>query len=182
MMSDFDKQRPAFGFDLDGTLFSIKLILKRFSQITGKEMSFENMTKYSMAETFGLTEDQEYEIFSKIKDDVNLNSKPLKKTVELTHRLAAQNCPIIIITARRQNAFEETSKALELAGIKYDQIFMNANEKADIIMENNIGRYFDDQGQLIEKMMDHPVSKSCEMTLIDAPYNQGFNCDSRMFV
>jgi uncharacterized HAD superfamily protein len=174
--------RPAYGFDLDGTLFSLKFILKRFSEITGQNIQFEDMKKYSLAENFSISPEEEYSIFSKIGDDVNLNSKPIQKTVDLIHRLSANNFPIIIITARRESARFETTRALQMAGVHYDKIFMNAEEKADIILENNIGRYFDDQGQLIEKMMSHQVANHCELTLVDAPYNQGYRCDSRLYV
>jgi uncharacterized HAD superfamily protein len=174
--------KPIFGFDLDGTVFSLNLILKKFSQITGKNVLLKDMTKYSLAENFDLTDEQEYAIFSKIKDEVNLKSKPIKKMVKLIQRLSDDNCSIIIITARRESAWKETTQALRLAGIHYDKIYMGASDKTAIIKQHHINRYFDDQGALIEKMKAQDISEFCELTLIDAPYNQGCLCDSRLYV
>ena len=170
------------GFDLDGTLFSIKLMLQRFNEVTGKRIEFSQLNNYSLADVFKISDQQEYDIFSRIKTDINLHSKPLKKTANLVRRLSRQGIEIDIITARRESAMEETKTALKESGIVFDKIFINQPDKYNVIRDLNLTRYFDDQGQLIERLMKTDVADFCELTLIDAPYNQKFSCHSRFYV
>ncbi|MCH3974366.1 MAG: hypothetical protein LKF49_03005 [Bifidobacterium tibiigranuli] len=173
---------PRYGFDIDGTLFSVGLILQRFGEITGRHVTFSTMTAYSFADDFGLSRQEEYDIFSRIKSDVNLHSKPLQRTVSLAKAYKGQGCEVDIITARRQSALSDTQAALGNAGIPYDHLFMDAHDKEQVIRSRHLDRYFDDQGALIEALMDSDVSSFCELTLVDAPYNHGYRCHSRLYV
>ncbi len=170
------------GFDLDGTLFSIKLMLRRFNEATGKQIQFSQLNSYSFTDVFEISDQQEYDIFSQIKTDINLHSKPLKKAANLVSLLSSQGIEIDIITARRESAMGETKAALKSAGIVFDKIFINQQDKYNIIKNLHLTRYFDDQGQLIERLMKTDVADFCELTLIDAPYNQEFSCHSRFYV
>ncbi|WP_257609858.1 hypothetical protein [Oenococcus oeni] len=111
-----------------------------------------------------------------------MHSKPLKKTANLVRRLSRQGIEIDIITARRESALEETKTALKESGIVFDKIFINQPDKYNVIRDLNLTRYFDDQGQLIERLMKTDVADFCELTLIDVPYNQKFSCHSRFYV
>ncbi|KRN28957.1 HAD superfamily phosphatase [Lactobacillus selangorensis] len=175
-------KRPVWAFDLDGTVFSMKRVIHHFNDFTGKSLKLADMTDYSFAKVYGLPDEVAQKIIDETQTDVILNSNVLQKAADLAQRAWQHGYEVDIVTARKEQYLPATIQALKQGHIPYRKIYIGTNDKGPILEKIHAVHYFDDQGQLIQRLKNSSLDGKCELTLIDAPYNQGFECDDRMAV
>lgn len=169
-------------YDLDGTLFSLKKAIQVFNKEFNKHVKVKDFTNYAFKEVYGIDGETERKVWLKYNAEIIAESKPLEALTNHAKKMHALGNEILIITARPEEFYKLNKDTLDRYNIPYDKIYMNQLEKYPILKEERVDRFFDDRGELIESLMKTDVADFCELTLIDAPYNQNFDCNSRFYL
>ena len=168
------------GIDIDGVLTNllggVKKEYKKFSKLKNGRAVYKREAK-SLAEMFGVTNNQDIEFFS---DYIWVCAKKVKyyrSPKKYTHLLHKQGHKLIIITAR-EYAGQDNSKGAQMreiverglakAGIYYDKIFYTSEIKTKIpvILEEKIDVFIDDFASNLQEISQH-IPVIC--------YNQRYN-------
>lgn len=169
-----------YGFDIDGTLCTIDSALEAFNKITKREITLPTMLSYHFAEIYNLSKEEEISIWKEQTKDIILNSEPNVKIVDYLKSLKSKGHKITIVTARPVEYLGVTKYWLEKQGIKYDALYMGQSDKFDVLHSEKVVQFLDDKGELIENLMNTPLAETCELTIVDAPYNRNFKSHSRI--
>lgn len=140
------------------------------------------MYSYNFKEVYGLATEDEIEIWKNHSDEIIRTSKPLEMVVDYLRKEKAKGSTIILVTARHIDFLGSTTDWLHKYDIPYDKLYMGATDKYDPLKQERISQFLDDKGSLIENLMNTDLKDTCELTLVDAPYNRGFASHSRFYV
>lgn len=171
-----------YGFDIDGTLCTIDSALQAFNKITKNSILIDGMYDYHFAKVYDLSPQDEVAIWKEQTKNIILASEPNISVVNYLKRLREQGNGITIVTARGVEYTEETAFWLKKYGIQYDSLHMNQTDKFKVLHNEEVVRFLDDKGELIESLMSTPLAETCELTIVDAPYNRKFKSHSRFYV
>lgn len=155
------------GIDIDDTIANTYEILfnyaqnytiedlKRSGKIDRNEKLYTHM--YCTA-LHNWTEEEEKDFFDKYYETILNEVKPKKYSIEVINKLKEENNNIYIITARfdsdKFNVEETTKRWLEKYGIKYDELFLNIDNKAKIAKENDLDIFIDDSFKNCKELLD----------------------------
>lgn len=170
------------GYDLDGTLFSMEKTIEMFNKEYNKTLTLEDIKEYDFSPIYQLNDGDYLATWFKHAEEIILTSDLNKKVFDNLMREHECGSEIIIVTARDSRFDTLNHEILTKLGIPYSKLYTNQSDKLDVLIQNNASRFFDDKGDLIENLMNTPLEKSCELTIINAPYNQEFKSHSRFIL
>ena len=174
-------------FDLDGTVFSLEYAIQILNEELNKNLKIRDLHDYNLAKDFDVDGSVIHDIYLRRGSEIALNSKPNHNLVDKIIQWHKQDIRIVMLTARpsgplTHQSFLDNKRVLEENNIPFDQLIMKDDDKLDTLIKLHANRFFDDKPSLINKMMHSPLHDTCELTIIDAPYNQETICDSRFFL
>lgn len=169
-------------YDLDGTLFSIKQCIELFNQRTNKKYSLKDIEQYSFGYLYGLSPEEYLETWLSISEEVIVKSEVNEKMLQNLRLEKEQGSRILIVTARDKKLERLSEESLIKHNIHYDGIYSGSEDKYATLKKENVSRFFDDRGELIHRLMQTDLEKSCELTIVDAPYNKNFQSHSRFIL
>lgn len=169
-------------YDLDGTLFSIKQTIQMFNEKTNKNVRLQDIKKYNFAEYYEMTEEDYLHTWIEISERVVRESKINQKMLNNLKLEKSVGSEIIIVTARETFLHDLNKEILDELKIPYDRLYVGHLDKYDVLKENKTTRFFDDRGELVEHLMTTDLADTCELTIVDAPYNKNFSSHSRFIL
>lgn len=169
-------------YDLDGTLFSIKQCIEMFNKLKNKNYKLEDIVKYNFGYLYDMSEEEYLETWIQLSEKIVTESKINKKMLENLHSEKEKGSRIIIVTARDKKLDRLNEEILYKNGILFDAYYSDNLEKYSVLKQEKVNRFFDDRGELIHNLMETDLEESCELTLVDAPYNQEFKSHNRFYL
>lgn len=148
------------GIDIDDTLTDIRDELKEaaleYARKLGKDVKLDleyvedkdnNGNAYQ--EKYGFTYEELKYFLKNIQEEITKKAKPREDVVEVIKDLRKEGHEIYIITAR-DNEFHDdpyvlSKNWLDKNNIEYDKLIVNARQKAQICIQENIDLFIDDQ-------------------------------------
>lgn len=174
--------KKTIAFDIDGTLCSIDSALTKFNTLTGKLILAPDMFDYQFKKVYGLTVEDEIAIWNEHTEDIIYTSEPIKKVVDYLKQQKELGNDIAIVTARSSKYFEVTKEWFHKYNVPFDRLYMSQTDKYDALKYEKAIRFLDDKGSLIEHLMGTDLKDTCNLTIIDAPYNKEFKSHSRFYL
>ena len=148
--------------------------LKRSGKINKNEKLYTHMYCTSL---HNWTDEEDREFFNKYYEAILNEVKPKKYSVEVINKLKEEKNNIYIITARfnsdKFNVEETTKKWLEKYNIKYDKLFLNIENKAEIAKENNLDIFIDDSFKNCKEILDCGI----KTYILDTRINENLEYD-----
>ena len=155
------------GIDIDDTIANTYEILFNYAQNytiedlkrSGKiDRNKKLYTHMYCTALHNWTEEEEKDFFDKYYETILNEVKPKKYSIEVINKLKEENNNIYIITARfdsdKFNVEETTKSWLEKYGIKYDELFLNIDNKAKMAKENDLDIFIDDSFKNCKELLD----------------------------
>jgi len=177
------------GIDIDDTIANtFDLVAKYALQYTRENINpnFEisnnpgkNITVLPYKEMFGWTDEQDENFWEENRfGDYLLEIKIKEDAANVIGKLYEDN-EIHIITARSpeklgEEAVDLTKKWLEMNNIKYHHLYMSAEEKIGICLENKIDLFIDDAYHHCKKMSENNI----KAFMMSSEMNKGIEDDS----
>lgn len=162
------------GIDIDDTISDTYAYLFPYAQkytaedlgrkieISDKNRYIENMHKW--------TEEEEKQFFDKYYEETLQNVKPKLFAAETMKQLKKEGHKIVLITARfpfdKFDVKETTQKWLKENNIQYDELIINAQNKAEIAKRKKVDIFIDDNIHNCEKVEEVQI-KTFMMDAID---------------
>ncbi len=139
------------GFDLDDTINNLEEVFTKYAYKYNKENNIDyniQKDKWGFEESFGW-DDFHVENFSKIYlKNVFESAKPKRWAKDTINKLYDQGHNIYIITARSRryipDVFNITLKWLDKYNIKNHKLIIEAKDKVDQCLQNNVEIFVDD--------------------------------------
>lgn len=169
-------------YDLDGTLFSLKQSIEFFNELKNKNYKLEDIDSYNFSHLYGMSAEEYLETWISLSERIVKHSKLNKKILNNLLMEKSQGSKIIIVTARNKELDDLNKKVLNKHGIPFDEYYSNQTDKYHVLRSENASRFFDDNGELVENLMNTDIESTCELTIVDAPYNKNFKSHSRFIL
>ena len=146
------------GIDIDDTLTDVKDELikagEKYARTLGKDIkvdkNFEdkNNNGNKWQEMFQFNYEELKYFLKDIQESITNKAKPRENVVEVINKLKNDGNEIIIITARdsefHDNPYKYSKDWLDKNNIYYDKLVVNARNKEDACIEENIDLFIDD--------------------------------------
>lgn len=139
------------GFDLDDTINNLADVFTKYARRYNKENNIyykiqEN--QWGFDKSFGWDDYHVEEFSKKYLKDVFKNAKPKKHAKKIINKLYEEGHNIYIITARSRryipDVFNITLKWLDKYNIKNHKLIIEAKDKVDQCLQNNVEIFVDD--------------------------------------
>lgn len=139
------------GIDLDDTINDLATIITKYGMEYNEQHNIQheiNPNEWDFDKAFGWTETDEI-YFRKIYfPKILIEAEPKEKAPEIINKLKEEGHDIIIITARsldhEPNMIKTSEEWLERYKIKYDNLVINSQNKAEKCLENKVDIFIDD--------------------------------------
>lgn len=145
------EQDIKIGIDLDDTITFIKDQMdeqaKKFDEsINGHGII--DKSKYLVGEQYGWSNELKEKFFKTYRLDIVENAKIRSDVIEVLKKLIDYGYQIIIITARNSKYYIDpylyTKNWLDVNGIPYTKLIVNAESKKEVCLQENISVFLDD--------------------------------------
>ena len=166
------------GIDIDDTIsntydISIKWLKREIIPDLSKAVN-DNY----IIDAFGLSSSEEADFWEKYWEKILNDIKPKEDAVNIINKLKSDENRIVIITARWDmcgiSAFEVSKEWLKRNNICFDELIVNAQNKADIASDKNIDYFIDDSIKNCEEVSQRGIKSY----LFSAEINKHYNSDS----
>lgn len=174
--------KKTVAFDIDGTLCTIESALLKFNELTGKNILMPDMFDYHFKVVYDLAVEDEVKIWDAHTESIIAESKPIIQVVDYLKEVKSKGNDVAIVTARHSKYLDVTKEWFDRYNIPYDRIYMGETDKYEPLAFEKAVQYLDDKGSLVEKLMGTDLQDTCDLTIIDAPYNQQFKSHSRFYL
>lgn len=177
------------GIDIDDTIsdtYEVQFNIAQYYTINelkrdGKIKELNNLTTHFYNKYLhSWTEEEEEEFFTKYYKDCLEKIKPKMYARELLDVLKQEGNNIYLITARFDwadvKAEDVTKKWLEEYQIPYDELIVEAKDKAKIAKECNLDIFFDDSYENCKKVAETGI----KTYLMDSRVNRGIDEDEKI--
>jgi uncharacterized HAD superfamily protein len=156
-------RKRVLGFDLDGTIFSIKKAIEVTNRKLGIDIDIHFMTQTDFDLIYYATMDEESQ------NEIIKGSRPNVKMTEYLSNEHLAGSEIILITARNVKYAQATIKELTDSGIYFDKIYFTSR-KLDLVFSEEIDMFFDDKAETIAEIVNADIRTYG--VLVSAPYNR----------
>lgn len=179
------------GLDIDDTIADTMGIMLPYAekftledlgrQIKMGAISGDMMDPYYVQNMHEWSKEDEVRFFSKYYRVMLEKTTPFFFAVEIINQLKKEGHKIVLITARWNTVTDEgfldvekiTTKWLEKHGIKYDKLIVDAQNKGEVALENNVDVFVDDS----LKNCISVSNKGIKTYIMDNRCNSGSNVD-----
>lgn len=169
-----NKETKVVGFDLDGTLFSVKKAIKVFNRECNQTKKLKDITEYNFANVYNISEEEAKNIWKTFGKEIYSESKLIEKVYNLMNYFVGQGYKIAVITARPTEYSEMHDDIFKRFDITPDYFHIGQSNKYQSIKTLGVSYFFDDYGEMMDELSKTDIVESCNLMLIDAPYNQKF--------
>jgi uncharacterized HAD superfamily protein len=159
------------GLDLDGVIYEIAApICHVASEMTGRQVVKDDITKYGLTECLGLTEVEVKDLIFKCQEDHWLRSELIIPGTRRFLNEFGQNYPVVVITARPDAVATKEFLCQELT-VEPEQILVfsaRSREKGKLASKLGLTHFVDDHFVSLTAMMQVGIKP----ILFDQPWNQ----------
>lgn len=169
------------GIDIDDTLTNIQPIIFSYAQ----KYDYENYGGQTLKDPYGYGplemfdwKEADYYNFLEICYNEMLEKVPLRQFARaVVNELKEEGNNMYIVTARSErdvkNTYEFTKEWLDKAGLKYDELFVDQQDKSIVAIEKQFDVFIDDKPINCEMV----ANKGIKTYIMDAVHNRCFQRD-----